>query len=722
MNYKNLNNLIHNQITDKLTLLKQEYNNKLDRNVKEVNVKIRSVVKEGFAQIEKYLSANSVTKQDLETLQKFQGELVEVNQITADIGLDKLNAIINKITLNGVDKAYFQSKSTLKDKVGLLLGRFNNFFVGRIRNKINKLIFFTWNQKLRFNKSLNKIVKFNEQISKLEARLAENPENMNLKRQLDSKKAELVRNEKFVAEYEKNLATAERTRKQFEIIGGTHLALQTKDGETLDGIYLNVENFRKKCAEAGAKQVKISVPVDGINAEIPGLILLKDEDADKFIKTLEQLKLFKDFNEDLLARNKGGGWTKVNIGDQVSIVPDFEVECLLKKGIITEKVEKQDVNSRVKEVSYSFAENVFKDVKLDSKDLKIDAKKSGTIIMGMGAAGIYEMAKREAVSLLMQGINVMLYNHRGQGASSGKPSEKGIYEDMETVYQYLKQAHNASDENLVLRGLCLSGGFVSELASRHPKVNIILDQTYADISDISLNTVLDSVKDVLNYNPENAGAIKKAIIAVLTPILRAVTSLVSPDFRTAAYLKDVQGKILILRATEDTYTSKEMTDKILNTYASHSSPERSRKVWVGHMPGIHGSPWLDARKAYGNGQKVDLGRYHIISFLKETGTLNPFIDKGSTLKELSSDYTSYLQSHVQSFEAFEKTMQALSEKLEDVPKEIAQLPLQAVEEVKKAQTIESLQLPGVVDGRHNFDAALKELTRCASFPNGKPHM
>jgi len=720
-------NIIKNQIIDQITNLIQEYNNRIDQDqsVKKVNAKIRAVFKEGFAQIEQYLATNPVTKPDLEALQKFRDDLVEVYQISTNIGLEKFNTTIKKIQLTGTDKAYFQSRPTLKDRVGFLLDKFKNFFVRGIRTKINRQIFFIWNQKLRFNSRLQKIVKLNEEIPKLEARVAEAPGDNKLKKQLDNKRAELKRTEKFVAEYEKNLGAAERTRKQFESIGGTRLALQTKDGETLDGTYLSAQSFQQKCIDAEAKQVKISVPVDGTNAEIPGLLLPKGGECCKFIKTLEQLKLFKDFHQDLSASNKGGGWTKVNIGDQVAIVPDFEVEQLMKKGVITEKVLKEDVSekgeSKVREVSYSFADSVSKDVKLDTKPLEINPKKSGTVVMGMGAAGVYEMAKREAVSLLMQGTNVMLFNHRGQGASTGKPSEKGTYEDMETVYQYLKQVHNAEDEKLVFRGLCLSGGIVSELASRHPKVNVVLDQTYAEISDISLDTVLDSVKDILNYKHENSGAIKKAIISGLTPILRAFTALVSPDFKTADHLKHVQGKILVLRATEDTYTSNEMSDKILKIYARNSSPEKSAQVRVGHMPGIHGSPWLDARKSHGDGQKVDLGRYHILSFLQEAGALNPFVDEGNTLQEISNDYTSYLQSHAQAMKAFEKTMQALPEKLEDVPKEMTQLPLQDVEAVKKAQTVESPQLPNVIDGKRQFDTVLKELDRLKDKLGGSPH-
>lgn len=699
--------LISNQIRTQITPLKRQYNDKIDReeSVQDVNVRIRIVVQDGFSKIEKYLTANPITKEELSVLQIFRNELEEVDELTSDIGLSKFNHLIENILFTGVNRAYFQSKSNWQERVAILLDKFQAIFVGKIRDSINKQIFFNWNQKLRFQSSLENIVKLNERIERLGAKIANDPENQKLESQLKQAKAQLQRTESFVSEYKKNLVAGAAVRKQLVSIGGTRVALQTKDNEVLDGAYLSVQGFQQKCLEAGASHAKIQILIEkDKQSEITGITFSKGENADQFLKTLDQLKLFKDFSPE--SHHQGAGWAKINIGDQVVIVPDFEIEHLLEKKLITD-------NSG----TYSFLESISDKIKLDKNPLEINAKESGTVVMGMGAAGVYEMAKRETIFLLMQGINVMLFNHRGNGKSTGKPSEKGVYEDMETIYHYLKNVHNIEDNKLVLRGLCLSGGIVAKLAANHPQTNIILDQTYADVSDIALNTVLDSAKDLLNYDPEEKSKVKEVILSILKPILKTVTSLVCPDFSTTKHLNKIKGKTLILRSTEDTYTNREMTDKIVNKYAKTTSDNGSQ-IRIGHMPGIHGSNWLDARKSYGDHQQVNLGRYHIVSFLKEAGALNPFVDQENTLNALSINYYEYLEQSVSTLKAGSEL--STSKEVEGLPRGFNEIPLEIIQGVEKTQTTEVPQLANVIDGKRYFDPVLNELNRLKEKLGGSP--
>lgn len=515
-------------------------------------------------------------------------------------------------------------------------------------------------------------------------------------------KVSLERTEKFVNEYEKQQAKGRSTRALLNKIGGVRLVLETKDKEKLDGTYLSAKSFQEKCTQAGAQSMKFSFPIDeNKKTEISGLIFPANDQADEFISNLDKLSLFKDFSPD--AKNKGAGWAKIQLSTgETAIIPDFQVQQLLDNNLITEN-----------QGMYSLGEEVLSKGEYDIKPLEIDSQKSGTLILGLGAAGVYEMYKREALSLLMQGVNVMLFNHRGQGESTGKPSEEGVYEDMHTVYQYLKDVHRVEDNKLMLRGLCLSGGIVSELASRYPKVNVILDQTYADISDIALNTVMETIQDMLQFDPEKKDIIKEMVLGALMPLLKAVTSLISPSFMTAKHLKEIERHIMVLRTTEDTYIGNEMTDKVLKGIKNVPF----ERIHVGHMPGIHGETWLDAKKNYENNQNVHLGRYHMLSFLKESGVLNPFIDGGQTILEISHDYHKYLEAHTQAL----KKLENFSEDIVDVPEGFTDIPLETIKEIKDTQTLKVKAPENVTNGKTRFASVLTELDRLKGRLGGSPN-
>ena len=500
-------------------------------------------------------------------------------------------------------------------------------------------------------------------------------------------------------------------------IGGLRVVLQTKDNAKLDGMYLSAQSFQQKCIESGAMSLRLQVPI-GNNKQIDlsGLIIPTAENADEFVSSLERLKLFNNFDED--SKNCGAGWAKVDIGGQTAIVPDFEIQRLLDSGLL--------IGGKGE---YSFSEEAIKTVQIDKKPLEINSRKSGTVVLGLGAAGVYEMYKREALFLLMQGTNVMLFNHRGQGESTGKPSEQGTYEDMDTVYQYLKEIHHVEDNQLVLRGLCLSGGIVSKLASSHPDINIILDQTYSDIKDITFNTVLENVKEILKYNPNEESQVKNAILAGLTPVLKAVASLVSPDYQTARHLRNHKGHVLVLRATEDTYMNKRMTDKILDELARTASPGINSRVHVGHMPGIHGASWIDAKVTHGDQKTADLGRYHMLAFLQECGAFNPFIDNGGAMRSLLTDYHEYLESQSEaSLILIQKGFGRLPKNMDDVPEGFTDIPLDVINEVKangikevKANRIKEVKSNAdIIEGREKFKEVLKELERLKDRLGGSP--
>ena len=148
------------QTTSQLDSLKIEYDAKVKNKecIKEINGKIRTAAKEGFMAIEYYLEKNTVTKEDLIALQILRENLEQADKTD----LSKLNRIIEKISLIGVDKVYFRTTANWEDELKFLLYSLKEVFVGKIIDKINQQIFYIWNQKLRFHSTLENLVKLNE--------------------------------------------------------------------------------------------------------------------------------------------------------------------------------------------------------------------------------------------------------------------------------------------------------------------------------------------------------------------------------------------------------------------------------------------------------------------------------------------------------------------------------------------------------------------------------
>jgi fermentation-respiration switch protein FrsA (DUF1100 family) len=84
-------------------------------------------------------------------------------------------------------------------------------------------------------------------------------------------------------------------------------------------------------------------------------------------------------------------------------------------------------------------------------------------------------------AMLETGVNVFVFDYRGYGRSSGKPSEEGTYRDAVAAYHWLRQK---GFTNIVAYGESLGGGVVSELALREPLAGIVLQSTFTSVPDI----------------------------------------------------------------------------------------------------------------------------------------------------------------------------------------------------------------------------------------------
>lgn len=108
----------------------------------------------------------------------------------------------------------------------------------------------------------------------------------------------------------------------------------------------------------------------------------------------------------------------------------------------------------------------------------------GTVLMCHGNGG--NIGDRlHPISLFHElGLNVLIFDYRGYGESTGKPSEEGTYQDAQAAWQYLVEKRNTPPDKIVVFGRSLGGAVAAGLAERATPAALILESTFTSIPDM----------------------------------------------------------------------------------------------------------------------------------------------------------------------------------------------------------------------------------------------
>ena len=82
------------------------------------------------------------------------------------------------------------------------------------------------------------------------------------------------------------------------------------------------------------------------------------------------------------------------------------------------------------------------------------------------------------------GLNVLIFDYRGYGASAGKPSEEGTYQDAQAAWQYLTEKRNTPPDKIVVFGRSLGGAVAAGQAERVAPAALILEATFTSIPEM----------------------------------------------------------------------------------------------------------------------------------------------------------------------------------------------------------------------------------------------
>ena len=107
----------------------------------------------------------------------------------------------------------------------------------------------------------------------------------------------------------------------------------------------------------------------------------------------------------------------------------------------------------------------------------------GSLLFSHGNAG--SIAHRlESIEIFHElGLDVLIYDYRGYGRSSGTPSETGVYEDAEAARAWLRE--RADPDRIVLFGRSMGGAVSARLAADESPNCLILESTFTSVPDLA---------------------------------------------------------------------------------------------------------------------------------------------------------------------------------------------------------------------------------------------
>ena len=81
-------------------------------------------------------------------------------------------------------------------------------------------------------------------------------------------------------------------------------------------------------------------------------------------------------------------------------------------------------------------------------------------------------------------VNILIFDYRGYGQSTGKPSEAGSYQDALVAWSYLTETRNILAPDIVLFGRSLGAGVMTQLATVVEPAGIIIESSFTSVPDM----------------------------------------------------------------------------------------------------------------------------------------------------------------------------------------------------------------------------------------------
>ena len=147
----------------------------------------------------------------------------------------------------------------------------------------------------------------------------------------------------------------------------------------------------------------------------------------------------------------------------------------------------------------------------------------GQVIYWHGNGGNLSLWLEVLVDLRRHGFSVMAVDYRGYGASTGSPSERGVYRDAEAAGAYFAEHLKQPGSPVVMWGRSLGCAVASYAAAKSPPDALILESPFPDVRSLFAGN----------------------------PLMLGLSFFSSYRFATAAHLQRYRGRLLVIHGDAD---------------------------------------------------------------------------------------------------------------------------------------------------------------------------
>jgi len=82
-------------------------------------------------------------------------------------------------------------------------------------------------------------------------------------------------------------------------------------------------------------------------------------------------------------------------------------------------------------------------------------------------------------------LNVLIFDYRGYGMSTGEPSEEGVYSDARACYEWLKNEKGFKADDVIVFGRSLGGAVAIDLVSKLPCRALVVESSFTSAADMA---------------------------------------------------------------------------------------------------------------------------------------------------------------------------------------------------------------------------------------------
>ena len=109
----------------------------------------------------------------------------------------------------------------------------------------------------------------------------------------------------------------------------------------------------------------------------------------------------------------------------------------------------------------------------------------GHVLLCHGNAGNVGDRVAHAEILTAAGFDVLLFDYRGYGSSTGRPDEQGTYRDARAALEWLQRRPDVDPAHVLYLGESLGGAVALELAIEHPPAGLVLLSAFTSVREMA---------------------------------------------------------------------------------------------------------------------------------------------------------------------------------------------------------------------------------------------